>query len=248
MIHVHSVANKQHYGIIIDMSTAAEIVSSIRSSRLLSMNALADLAGIPTSTVSRIEAGKIDPTYSMLLRIAQAAGFSLSIQVQEAGSDQPFASYLAKFDSAASSIREAPTKELHMIASLALVARRRGATRFELTGNLKDIVRELVRQGQDPIVSALEAYNERIEPLQSFVPIIYVNDPAVLVGFEPASAYSPCVMFAIPTTDNVRANAAKVKDIMMVSREWGLLDALASPGRQPDAALEILATDGKAVA
>ncbi|MDR0347122.1 MAG: helix-turn-helix domain-containing protein, partial [Coriobacteriales bacterium] len=34
------------------------MVAGIRTSRLLSMNSLADLAGVPASTISRIEAGK----------------------------------------------------------------------------------------------------------------------------------------------------------------------------------------------
>jgi len=48
-------------------------------------------------------------------------------------------------------------------------------------------------------------------------------------------------MFILPTTNNVRACAIPFNDVALVSPEWGMLDALASPGRQPDAALEVLA-------
>jgi len=48
-------------------------------------------------------------------------------------------------------------------------------------------------------------------------------------------------MLVVPLSNNVRTVARRVKGVAMVSPEWGLLDTLASPGRQPDAALEALA-------
>ncbi|MDR1184434.1 MAG: helix-turn-helix transcriptional regulator [Coriobacteriales bacterium] len=120
--------------------TAANIVSEIRTSRLLSMNSLADLAGVPASTISRIEAGKIEPTYSLLSRIVSAAGFALDSQVQEGGSDQPIAAYLDRLKAKSTPIQTVAARELLAIASLAAIAKRIGVRRFELDRDLKTII------------------------------------------------------------------------------------------------------------
>jgi transcriptional regulator with XRE-family HTH domain len=223
------------------MNTAADIVATIRRSRLLSMNTLADLAGIPASTISRIETGKIEPTFSMLTRIAEAAGFMLDSQLKEMDSDQPIAGYLERLSARNDSLESEPTKNLLAVASLALVTKRQGAVRLELTGTLQDAIRRMTEQGQTPIVSAIEAFSGNMDSLQSFIPIIYVDDPSSLLGFEAASIRSSQVLIVLPATDNVRENTRSIKGVRMVSPEWGILDALASPGRQPDAALEALA-------
>ena len=222
-------------------TTAAEIVSNIRKTRLISMNTLADLAGIPVSTISRIEAGKMEPTLSMLLRIAEATGFSLKQQIKEAGDDQPIAAYLDRLSKKGVSLQTRSDKELLTVASLAPVAKRKGARRVELTKSLKKSIKGLSNQGQMPIVSSLEAYNKNIETQQSFIPIIYIEYPEEAVALKAATPYSQQVMFVLPITDNVRGCAIPFGDAALVSPEWGIIDALASPGRQPDAALEVLA-------
>jgi transcriptional regulator with XRE-family HTH domain len=223
------------------METAADIVAGIRTSRLLSMNSLADLAGVPASTISRIEAGKIEPTFAMLKKIVEAAGFCFASRLEDAGSDQPVASYIARLKSKNLEIRERPARELLAIARLMPVAKRRGARRLEIPKNLQEAVCRLDGQGQEPVISALEAYSGRISPQQSFVPIVYVNDPDSITGFKIATPRSPSVLFALPITDNVRQYAQLKRGVAMVASQWALMDALASPGRQPDAALEALA-------
>ena len=47
------------------------------------MSALGVLAGVPTSTISRIESGRIEPTLGMIRRIALGAGFHLSLECHE---------------------------------------------------------------------------------------------------------------------------------------------------------------------
>lgn len=59
------------------MSTAAEIVARVRRERDLSMSVLAELAGVSRSTVSRIESGKFEPTFALLRRVVEAAGFDI---------------------------------------------------------------------------------------------------------------------------------------------------------------------------
>ncbi|MCP2283051.1 helix-turn-helix protein [Promicromonospora umidemergens] len=62
------------------LTTAAQILVRIRAERELSMSSLAVLAGVPTSTISRIESGQIEPTFGMIRRIALGAGYHLHLQ------------------------------------------------------------------------------------------------------------------------------------------------------------------------
>lgn len=67
------------------MSTASEIVARVRSERELSMSVLADLAGVSRSTVSRIESGKFEPTFALLKRVVEAAGFRIDAEPDGSG-------------------------------------------------------------------------------------------------------------------------------------------------------------------
>jgi transcriptional regulator with XRE-family HTH domain len=53
---------------------AAQLVQQARATTHLSQRALAALAGVPQSTVARIEGGHMQPTLPLLYRILQAAG------------------------------------------------------------------------------------------------------------------------------------------------------------------------------
>jgi transcriptional regulator with XRE-family HTH domain len=59
---------------------AAELVHRVRADAGLSLRALADAAGVATSTVHRIERGELHPTIDMLGRITQAAGMRLHVE------------------------------------------------------------------------------------------------------------------------------------------------------------------------
>ena len=59
------------------MSSAATLVREARNDAGLSRRELAARAGLPASTVSRIERGDSDPTYTMLSRVISAAGKEL---------------------------------------------------------------------------------------------------------------------------------------------------------------------------
>ena len=59
---------------------SAAILRNARANAGLSRRALAAKAGVPTTTVSRIEEGQSDPTLTMLGRLVHAAGNSLVIE------------------------------------------------------------------------------------------------------------------------------------------------------------------------
>ena len=61
------------------MTTAANLVREARAGAGLSRGAVARNAGVPTSTVSRIEDGTMDPTLTMLRRVLAGASSRLII-------------------------------------------------------------------------------------------------------------------------------------------------------------------------
>jgi transcriptional regulator with XRE-family HTH domain len=64
------------------MVDGAALLRSARANAGLSRRALATKAGVPTSTVSRVEDGQSDPTITMLVRLLDAAGHDLVVQSQ----------------------------------------------------------------------------------------------------------------------------------------------------------------------
>ncbi|MFZ0013049.1 MAG: helix-turn-helix domain-containing protein, partial [Acidimicrobiia bacterium] len=64
------------------MTDGATILRGARSEAGLSRRALASKAGVPISTVSRIEEGRSDPTLGMLARLVDATGSDLVVDAQ----------------------------------------------------------------------------------------------------------------------------------------------------------------------
>ncbi|MDR2974024.1 MAG: helix-turn-helix transcriptional regulator [Propionibacteriaceae bacterium] len=219
---------------------ASGVLAQARSTRQLTMNALSDVSGVPVSTISRIEAGRVEPTWAMMGRLLAAAGFRLDAELTETGSDDPFASVLRSLSEAQPSGRAGILRRFPTVARLAPVARRTGARRVELSDELGGAVISLARQGRAPVVSSLEAYLGDPNHTRSFSPVVYVDDPVLVTRFNVAKPTSPAVMFLLPMTENVRAVSTGGNEIGLVSREWALLDSLASPGRQPDATLYLV--------
>ncbi|MGH8823493.1 MAG: helix-turn-helix domain-containing protein [Jiangellaceae bacterium] len=62
-------------------ATAAHLVRSARGRRGLSQRALAARAGVPQSTVSKVESGRQQPTVAMLERLLAAAGFRVNVDL-----------------------------------------------------------------------------------------------------------------------------------------------------------------------
>jgi transcriptional regulator with XRE-family HTH domain len=203
------------------------------------MTALADLAHVPASTISRIESGKLEPTLAMVARITEAAGFRFEPELTESGSDQPFVDLLDRFENANADERERLFKRFPETATTAPLGRRSGMRRVAVPQSLERAIDLLIAQRQNPVVSGMEAVAESIDPMSSFIPIVYVEDPTQVTGFGPAGRGANQILMILPTTEGVRSYTRGTLVIPMVSREWGLLDALASPGRQSDIALDL---------
>ena len=67
------------------MTTAAALLTDIRTRSGMSQRALAAAAGVTPSTIARIEAGRSDATLGMLERLAAAAGRRLEYATPAAG-------------------------------------------------------------------------------------------------------------------------------------------------------------------
>jgi transcriptional regulator with XRE-family HTH domain len=65
---------------LLPMKDSGAILRDARANAGLSRRALAAKAGVPTSTVSRIEQGQSDPTLTMLARLVEAAGRDLVVE------------------------------------------------------------------------------------------------------------------------------------------------------------------------
>ncbi|HVK24314.1 MAG TPA: helix-turn-helix domain-containing protein [Actinokineospora sp.] len=64
-----------------DDSTAARLVTTARGNRGMSQRDLAAAAGVPQSTVSKVESGQRQPSVAMLERLLAAAGYQLKTQL-----------------------------------------------------------------------------------------------------------------------------------------------------------------------
>jgi transcriptional regulator with XRE-family HTH domain len=64
-----------------------ERLRGLRVAAGLSQESLAQAAGLSTSGVAKIEQGKVDPTWSTLLRLAQALGVSTGAFAENHGED-----------------------------------------------------------------------------------------------------------------------------------------------------------------
>jgi transcriptional regulator with XRE-family HTH domain len=64
------------------MESAATLLYHARDTAGLSRRALARRAGVPISTVSRVEDGEVDPTITMLQRMLAAAGRQMSLELE----------------------------------------------------------------------------------------------------------------------------------------------------------------------
>ncbi|MDR1186578.1 MAG: hypothetical protein LBK95_03850, partial [Bifidobacteriaceae bacterium] len=157
------------------------------------------------------------------------------------GSDEPFARLIGRLERADPVERDRLLARFPAVAATAPIAERTGGRRTETPGGIAQTMTMLARQGQAPVVSGAEAVARSFESGHSFIPVIYVSDPASVTGLEPARLSSRRVMFLLPVTDNVTACSRDLGRFRGVCPEWGVLDTLASPGRQAEFGLDMLA-------
>lgn len=80
------------------MRSPSSLLADARATAGLSRRALALRAGVPTSTISRIEDGSVDPTWTMLERVLAAAGQRLEITTADLAHDPTLAGLSDAYD------------------------------------------------------------------------------------------------------------------------------------------------------
>jgi transcriptional regulator with XRE-family HTH domain len=106
------------------INLAASLVTRMRIKRGLSMTSFAEIAGVPASTITRIEASVVDPTYSMQQKIAGGAGFTLQGNLADTASDAPETATIDRIAQATSFEKRRLVKKLAKAAPLSPAGKR----------------------------------------------------------------------------------------------------------------------------
>lgn len=91
--------------LLVDDGHAGTLVRQARHGSGLSRRALAARAGVPTSTISRVEAGEIAPTVGMLRRIIDAAGSRLVLNLEASDAEPTLASLVTAAEQGGARLR-----------------------------------------------------------------------------------------------------------------------------------------------
>lgn len=234
---------------------AASILKQIRLSDGITRAELAALAGISASTVSRIERGRLDPTWGTLMRVLDATGFQIMGNVVvPAGDPSAVASaraviergeldlgdrWVAAWVRAGWAKRGMSPEDVLSIGiaagNAARFSRRPDARRY-LRGDWRAVARALGTVGLDYAVSGIVATRvDRDVPDTGIV--VYLDAPLDEVdrlGFEPGTP-SDGVMVLRPTAGELDGTEDD-RGIRFVSTVQAMLDGFAGGGRQPDKA------------
>jgi transcriptional regulator with XRE-family HTH domain len=87
------------------LDTPSDLVKASRELAGMSAGGLARRAGVPTSTVTRVEAGAVDPTFTMLQRLLAAADRDLALSVPPVTAEPSLAGLASAIDDEASDRR-----------------------------------------------------------------------------------------------------------------------------------------------
>lgn len=213
------------------MNTAAELLKRARMLRRLNVAELARVAGVPRSTISRIEKGRVSPSFDTMSSILNSIGFTLSSELHDEPDDR-----LMLETARALQRGEIPEKQvfdrLRVAAQTAPVLQRPGVRTVDAT--LAEVWEWSVSTGSPCAISGLEACSQ--EP--SFRPILYLDPVRELPWAAPGGGNRGTVI--LPMTGDILELTEIVNGMRYVSEEWAIMDAIASPGRQADVALALL--------
>lgn len=218
------------------MDTAADLVRTARRRRRLTQKELARVSGVSPSTLSRVEAGKVDPTYGTLAALMRSMGYRFGDDLQQESTDEQ----IAKAVEATYGRRRDRLAAYRVAGQVAPVTKRIGVK--PVVADLDDMLVALEGSGSDYAFSSFEGYyggwSER--GTASFWPVVYVDAG---VEWPWRSQLTPGVkgtVYVLPLTEFSRRHRERVGGMWAMSPDWSLIDAIASPGRQADVGLEIL--------
>lgn len=238
---------------------SATIVKRIRAANGLTRSSLARLAGVSPSTVTRIENGDLDPTWSTLQKMLSSTGMCINRNtVVSAGDPSAISSARAALEgrpATASPWAEIwkrsgwlkPAMSPRDVLSLSVVAGNAGKFARRATPPLyaelpgqkqwQDLARALSRAGVEYAVSGLVATSRDRVTDSAAAPIVYVRDPQETFDTLGLTSTQPLrgTMILAPTSDEMDGTEDE-GGIRFVSRAQAMLDTFASGGRQPEKA------------
>ena len=217
------------------METAAELVRTARRYRQLTQKELAGISGVSTATLSRIEAGQVDPAYGTVVKLMRTMGLKPeSGLIDDARDDQILAAIL-------SAPGVSKRFDVYRVAAQVSPITARPGTRA-VTADLNEMAELLESTSTTYAFSALEGFygGWSTRGPGSFWPVVYI-DPA----FEQPWPAQPVTgtrgtVYTLPMTENAARFVERVNAISAMSPDWSIIDTIASPDRQSDVGLEVL--------
>lgn len=247
--------------------SAAELVQRARQANGVSRATLARLADVSPSTVGRIELGRLDPTWSVLSGILEAAGYRVGVGVQSLGDLSAVSAGRSAFaelpDSARTPDMERwlerwrragvvddrglatnPQQLGTLVGNAARLTSRPGRTAaIAYERSWQNVAASLRDLGVRYAVTGVTALSPTRTTDGSSRPIVYVDEPAEIatrVG-RPPLGMEPRV-WLLPFDDDAREGITEDGDITFVSRVRALFDSYSGPGRMPDIADSVAPT------
>lgn len=223
------------------VKTAADVVRTARSRRRLTMKELAGVSGVSAATISRIESGQVDPAYGTVMRLLRALGYRAEGDLVQQAND----------DAIVAAIRSEPSVadrfDVYRVAAQVSPVTARSGVRA-VAADLDKMVDLLEREGLGYAFSALEGFyggwSERGP--QSFWPVVYLGPEVEQFWPLQAAPGTRGTVYTLPMTPNASRFVDRANGISLMTPDWSIIDTIASPNRQSDVGLALLASLGEA--
>lgn len=217
----------------------SQLIRDARLRRGLTPAELATLSGVSKSSISRLEAGKLNPSFEMVRTLLNSIGFEASEQLRPKVSDAQMFRFLDEYS--AGLIADSEAIDRLRIAAQTAPLRDRPGLRY-VAADLREVLAFLRRENAQFAVSGLEACSNET----SFEPIFYLDPELEIPWAEPRFGQRGSYILTLDAR-KVGLIDRDGPDPIMPSA-WALMDAIASPGRQSDVALDLLDASRKAAA
>lgn len=219
------------------METAAQIVGAARRFRQLTQKELAGISGVTASTISRIESGKVDPAYGTVVTLMRSMGLRPDAGLVEESTDDQIVAAICSRPSL-----DERFDRYRVAAQVSPVASRMGAR--TVLADLDDMREVLDRSSVAYAFSALEGFygGWSASGPQSFWPVVYIEPTFEAAWATQTVPGRPGTVYVLPMTANAARFVETVAGLSVMSPDWSIIDTIASPGRQSDVGLDLLAS------
>ncbi len=218
------------------MESAADLVRMARRRRQLTRKELATLAGVSPSTVSRIEAGKVDPAFGTLTRLLTSAGYRFDTSLVADVTD----------DAIVAAITSKPSLDevfdVYRVAAQVCPVRERAGAQV-VVSSPDDMLSVFDDADVDYAFSALEGFYggwSSSMGRSSFWPVVYVDPNFTVPWPEQPFPGRRRTVYLLPLTENAQRFRVRKGALWTMTSDWSLIDTIASPDRQSDVGMELL--------